>query len=245
MELSETAEELLEALWIRTHEEDTEGLGEDELVEEQVEVANQLVEGRYVSRSGSQLQLTDAGDEMGRQVVRRHRLAERLFSDVLSTHDMAMHEKACKLEHMIDRDLDENICTLLGHPKVCPHGKLIPPGRCCLRNARRPHRAIFPLSRLDPDQKAKIAYLYAPEESEQLQKLLSMGVLPGAPIHVVQTFPSYVFELGQTQFAIDKEVADSIFVRRVENGEGSPRVSTSPPARGRGFRRRLRRFGRS
>ena len=61
----------------------------------------------------------------------------------------------------------------------------------------------------------KVAYVYA-SESGQLQKLMAMGILPGAPITLIQSFPSYVFKVGETQFAVDKEIADSIYVRLVE-----------------------------
>ena len=40
-----------------------------------------------------------------------------------------------------------------------------------------------------------------------------MGVLPGMPIKIIQTYPSYVFQVGQTQIAVDMEIADDIFVR--------------------------------
>jgi len=131
------------------------------------------------------------------------------------------------LSNLLDRDLDESIFTLLGHPKVCPHGKPIPPGRCCLQKDWQPQSVVFPLAQLKPQQQAKIAYVYAPQSS-QLQKLMSMGILPGAPIRLIQSFPSYVFELRQAQFAIDKEVADAIYVRLVE-GEETLRMSKGVP----------------
>ncbi len=43
-----------------------------------------------------------------------------------------------------------------------------------------------------------------------------MGILPGAPLSLIQSFPSYVFQVRQTQFAVDKEIADAIYVRLVE-----------------------------
>jgi hypothetical protein len=46
-----------------------------------------------------------------------------------------------------------------------------------------------------------------------------MGILPGTPIRLIQSFPSYVFELRRTQFAVDKDIANTIFVRLVEGKE--------------------------
>ena len=61
-----------------------------------------------------------------------------------------------------------------------------------------------------------MAYIHAPG-SEQIQKLVAMGILPGAPINLIQRFPSYVFQVRQTQYAVDREIADAIYVRLVED----------------------------
>jgi DtxR family Mn-dependent transcriptional regulator len=159
--------------------------------------------------------LTSRGRPEAVNVVRRHRLAERLLADVLGTGDTLTHEKACKFEHLLDRGLDESICNLLGHPKICPHGKPIPPGKCCIEKQTQAQKVVSPLSQLAQGQKGKVAYIYAPETGK-LQKLMAMGILPGAPIGLIQAFPSFVFQAGQTQFAVDKEIADAIYVRLIK-----------------------------
>jgi len=215
MEIEEKAEELLETLWIGTEESKEPSLPLAKLGPAERETVEQLTRVGYIGRNDDRLYLSDKGKAVARSVVRRHRLAERLLADVLGTGGMLMHEKACKFEHLLDRGLDESICNLLGHPKICPHGKPIPAGRCC-QQARMPARKLVSsLSELTPGQKGKVAYVYAPE-SNQLQKLMAMGVLPGAQVTLVQNFPSYVFEIGQTQFAVDKEIAQAIYVRLVE-----------------------------
>ncbi|HTG29933.1 MAG TPA: iron dependent repressor, metal binding and dimerization domain protein [Methylomirabilota bacterium] len=75
--------------------------------------------------------LTETGNRRARDVVRRHRLAERLFKDTFAIDDSEAHTQACKFEHIISPELDQRICTFLGHPKTCPHGNPIPPGDCC------------------------------------------------------------------------------------------------------------------
>lgn len=75
--------------------------------------------------------LTPVGSQRARGVVRRHRLAERLFKDTFSVDDAEAHDQACRFEHIISPELDQRICTFLGHPKTCPHGNPIPPGDCC------------------------------------------------------------------------------------------------------------------
>jgi putative ABC transport system ATP-binding protein len=78
-----------------------------------------------------QIELTDRGKSRARDVVRRHRLAERLFKDTFRIDDHEAHSQACKFEHIISPELDQRICSFLGHPKTCPHGNPIPPGECC------------------------------------------------------------------------------------------------------------------
>jgi len=65
---------------------------------------------------------------------------------------------------------------------------------------------------LEVNQKGKVAYIHT-KEHKKLQKLMAMGILPGIMVGLIQKFPSYVFQIGQSQFAVDKELAECIFVR--------------------------------
>ncbi|MDQ2899450.1 MAG: hypothetical protein M3Y07_06565 [Acidobacteriota bacterium] len=77
-------------------------------------------------------EFTPLGEERARSVIRRHRLAERLFTDVLGIRDEATIESnACTFEHMLSGEVTDRICTFLGHPATCPHASPIPPGECC------------------------------------------------------------------------------------------------------------------
>lgn len=64
---------------------------------------------------------------------------------------------------------------------------------------------------LKQGQKGIVAELDTNDESI-LKKLMSMGILPGMPLKVIQTFPSYVFQVGYTQIAVDKTIASAILV---------------------------------
>ena len=147
MKLEEKAEEILETLWIRA-EDKKRTLTLDDLEVTENKPIKQLLDASYISVSDNQVALTSKGRPEARSVVRRHRLAERLLADVLGTRDILIHEKACKFEHLLDRGLDESICSLLGHPKVCPHGKPIPPGRCCQQERVPAQKIVSPLSYL-------------------------------------------------------------------------------------------------
>jgi putative ABC transport system ATP-binding protein len=86
---------------------------------------------KLVEMRDTDVHLTETGNRRARDVVRRHRLAERLFKDTFAIDDSEAHTQACKFEHIISPELDQRICTFLGHPKTCPHGNPIPPGDCC------------------------------------------------------------------------------------------------------------------
>jgi putative ABC transport system ATP-binding protein len=78
------------------------------------------------------LELTSKGRQRAADIIRRHRLAERLFTDSLAMDsETEIEQQACKFEHILSPEATDKICTFLGHPKTCPHGAPIPPGRCC------------------------------------------------------------------------------------------------------------------
>jgi len=89
--------------------------------------------GDFDAEHAGEVRLTESGARRARDVVRRHRLAERLFTDTFAIEDAEAHQQACRFEHIITPELDQRICSFLGHPKTCPHGNPIPPGPCCVK----------------------------------------------------------------------------------------------------------------
>ncbi len=71
------------------------------------------------------------------------------------------------------------------------------------------------MTKLSVNQAGKIAHINT-HDHKKLQKIMAMGVLPGMAVTLIQKFPSYVFQVGQSQFAIDKELASCIYVRPKE-----------------------------
>ena len=81
---------------------------------------------------------TAKGRRRAGDVIRRHRLAERLFTETFHEEsEEVIEEQACKFEHILSPEATERICSFLGHPKACPHGAPIPPGPCCGAGAAR------------------------------------------------------------------------------------------------------------
>lgn len=210
--LTNEAEEILETLWIRL-EEKAAGLVKLEHlgIKPDSQVLKELISAGAVETDGNSVKLTVQGKDEGKDIVRRHRLAERLFVDVLDLKEDLVNETACKFEHLLHEGIDDNICTLLGHPKLCPHGKPIPPGKCCGKE-KRAARIIVPLSEILPGSGGNISYIHA-KDQDKLQKMMAMGVMPGVKIELLQSFPSFLFKVGHSQFAVDRSIADEIFVR--------------------------------
>lgn len=214
MQLSEQLEEILEAMWIAREEKNNDYLKLSWLRDmPDTHMLEELINLKIVERCKEDgIRLTDRGLGLAGDAVRRHRLAERLLTDVLRVRKDMIHETACQFEHHLHRGIDQNVCTLLGHPKTCPHGRPIPPGKCCMKGAKVVPQAVSALSVLKPGQAGKVAYLSTTEPA-RAQMLLSMGIVPGTKIELLSGFPSFLFQLNESQFAVDKDVAREIYVR--------------------------------
>lgn len=214
MSFSEAAEEILEGLWIAREERNLDSVKLSELLEmPDAGALKELLDSGIVERcADGALRLTDEGFYHASDAIRRHRLAERLLADVLSVKGELLHDTACQFEHHLHKGIDANVCTLLGHPRLCPHGKHIPPGRCCEERMKLVSPAVLPLADLKHGQEGQICYLHTPDTA-RAQMLLSMGLVPGINVKLLTNFPSYLFQLGDSRFAIDKELAREIYVR--------------------------------
>ena len=172
----------------------------------------EVVAAQFVEAHDGRYLLTPAGHDAGQDVVRRHRLAERLLQDVLAGRPEQMEENACQFEHVLVRGLADQVCTLLGHPTTCPHGKVIPPGPCCRESRRSSAAPVGPMCDGKVGSRGTVAYLTT-RDSRAVQKLMAMGILPGAAIQLLRRFPSYVFQVGYSQFTIDRPLAAAVYVR--------------------------------
>lgn len=210
MKISDRAEEILETLWVHVEEEKQESL--DLGIARGEPAIDELWKSGHIKLIKDKITLTDKGRTEGQKIVRRHRLAERLFADILDIKKKLVHPLSCQFEHLLSDGIEDNICTLLGHPKTCPHGKPVPQGDCCRKSKENIDKVISSFDKLEVNRKGKVAYIHT-KDHKRLQKLMAMGVLPGMSIVLIQKFPSYVFQIGQSQFAVDKALAECIFVR--------------------------------
>jgi len=212
-------DELLECIWVAAEAQDTtttESLFE-KFDKETVGVSlSEMVEKKLITIHNSIIHLTETGQKKAMPIIRRHRLAERLLNDVLGVSDEVFERGACQFEHFINEDITASICTLLGHPTVCPHGKDIPPGECCSHTKRKLQPVFGPLSRLRTGIKAKVIYISTGSQ-ESVDSLSSVGVVPGLTFTVHHRKPSFVIRFGETQLALDDDITKYIYVRVINS----------------------------
>ena len=175
----------------------------------------ELASAGLVRVEGDHVLLTPEGEARAKDVVRRHRLTERLFRDLLDLGEKATEEQACEFEHILSREATESVCTLLGHPPTCPHGKPIPPGECCGAFQRTVRPLVTGLRTFDVGATGRIVFI-APKFHDRMDRLAALGVIPGSTVKLHQRSPSYVIEVGETTIALDPEIAGEIFVKPVE-----------------------------
>ena len=83
-------------------------------------------DGLVVVSDDRTLELTGAGRQKAVDVMRKHRLAERLLSDVIGLDWAYVHEEACRWEHVMSEQVERRLVELLGHPTESPYGNPIP-----------------------------------------------------------------------------------------------------------------------
>ncbi len=221
MEVDRELSELLEALW--TLEEQGEALPQDVCQIAHTEVTDRLLEravheGLIAWQPSGHLRLTLKGRSVATPIIRRHRLAERLMCDILGVNVEETEAAACEFEHFIAEGITRAICTLLGHPRVCPHGRPIPEGTCCRQAEEHVSALIVPCDRLALGETARVAYV-STRSHPRLLKLSALGILPGVSIKLLQKWPSIVLQCEETEIALDEETAREIYVWRSSGEE--------------------------
>jgi len=176
-----------------------------------VGILEELQGKQLVDLNGTDVVLTATGQAVADQILRRKRLSERLLKDVLGVKDELIEPAVCQWEHILSREIANSICTLLGHPRQSPRHLPIPAGECCKKAATAVTPVVSTLTKIQPGERAKVAYLMVKQYPE-LDRLLSMGLVPGTEIEVIQRFPTYVLQVNESQLAFDEAIAEGVFV---------------------------------
>ena len=210
-----TTDEILERLWYAKEQDRTcEIVDELEIPAstESIEAALEEMKENKQLRIGPPLELLPPGEERARGIVRRHRLAEILFTEVLEVDRAEAEASACELEHILSERVVDRVCTFLGHPPKCSHGKPIPQGSCCRVFEKRIDPLTVRLADLVPGKGGKIVFI-APRSQSRLNRLAVLGIVPGTNVILVQKKPAVVLSAGETSIAIEDEMAREIWVR--------------------------------
>lgn len=212
----ERIEEALELLWV---------LGEDGHSElerfnlscddsDTSSVVETLLSNGLATVQEDKIHLTDKGGKIARALIRRQRLAERLFTDVFEMTDDTVLDDACKMEHILSEELTDSVCTFLGHPPTCPHGKPIPRGECCKKFRIEVRPVVTRLTEFEVGATGKITFI-VPSDPSRISKLNSLGITAGSIIKFIQKTPSCVLQIDETTVAIDPEIAKEIYIKKI------------------------------
>ena len=154
--------------------------------------------------------LTPDGEVEGAHLVRRHRLSERFLVDYLDMPWDAVHDEACKFEHVLSPEVEARLARQLGDPRTCPHGHAIPD-----EDGTLTEDALRPLADFMAGEKGVIGCI-AEEDGELLRYLGSLGLLPDTPVEVESIAPfggPFLVRVGGSQYALGREVAGKILLR--------------------------------
>ncbi len=211
--LHERYEEILEAIWVAREKNKVsiQAVKDNCAIQFTEKELDDLVQNTLILRNNGEIRFTTKGEGLGEAIIRRHRLAEVLVTSILKVKKSKMDEIACEVEHSLQEEVEESICTLLGHPEVCPDGKPIPPGRCCRNHATKVVNTVTSLIELVPGEQGRITYI-KPGSHSNLHQLLSFGLNPGVTVTVHRTSPAFCIKYENTELALDPEIVKNIFV---------------------------------
>jgi DtxR family Mn-dependent transcriptional regulator len=155
------------------------------------------------------LALSDEGRRQAAAVIRRHRLSERLLTDVLGLPWDRVHDEAMRLEHSLTPEAESRLVSLLNDPATCPHGGPIPGSD----GAELP--PMRGLDTVPAGVRVRIEQI-TEEEATLLRYLASLGLLPKAELTVEEVAPfggPLLVRVGGARYAIGQDVAAKILVR--------------------------------
>jgi DtxR family Mn-dependent transcriptional regulator len=155
------------------------------------------------------LRLTSKGRKRAESVVRKHRLAERLLTDVIGLEWHKTHLEACRWEHVISDDVEARLVVLLGNPSTCPHGNPIP-------GAPPTKRHLTALADSEPGDHIRLERVTEQVETDtkSLTYLDTHGFIPGvdAEVRAKAADGTLTVQTSQGELDLKPELAEQLFV---------------------------------
>ncbi len=187
-------------------------------------VARMERDGLVTVEGDRHLEFTDVGRRLATRVMRKHRLAERLLTDVIGLEWELVHEEACRWEHVMSENVERRLLELLDHPTESPYGNPIPGldelGESALGEGFM--EGVESLSEAAGDPGSGDSRVLVRRISEEMQKdetLMSamrrVGALPDKTITIAATADGVLVGSGGETAEILPDAAEHIFVRRL------------------------------
>jgi DtxR family transcriptional regulator, Mn-dependent transcriptional regulator len=218
---SVSQEDYLKAIWELVQEEQppiSARLAEDLAVTPPAVTAalKRMTRGGYLHvRRNGRIELTSKGKEIAQHLVLRHRLAEKLLTDVIGLEWSRAHEEAERLEHGISHEVVDLLLKRFGRDGRCPHGVPLFGGMAKLR---RKHGALR-LSEAEVGHGYEVLRVYE-KDPKFLDFLENFDLRPGARLRVHQREYDQTMALGVTghrsqRIYVGKPATERIWVRRL------------------------------
>jgi DtxR family Mn-dependent transcriptional regulator len=173
------------------------------------QMVRRLVSEGYLDVENRVLSLTSKGRAQAEAVVRKHRLAERLLTDVIGLAWDKAHEEAGRWEHVISDEVEALLVKLLGNPTTCPHGNPIP-------GASRTSPALAALAGCHPGDRVRLERVTEQVEVDQeaLSYLADHGFTPGTDAQVQTKAPdgTIVLRLSTGSIAVGPVLSHQLYV---------------------------------
>ncbi len=173
------------------------------------EMVRRLSADGYIKVKQRSLLLTPKGRSRAESVVRKHRLAERLLTDVIGLPWHKAHVEACRWEHVMSDEVEERLVELLNNPTTCPHGNPIP-------GAEAPERDLVALAQSEPGDNVRLEVVTEQVEidMEALTYLSTHGFVPGTDARVRAKAPdgTLTLDLPDDTIALGPALAQQLYV---------------------------------
>ena len=183
-------------------------------------VARMERDGLLTVEGDRHLELTGEGLRLATRVMRKHRLAERLLTDVIGLDWELVHAEACRWEHVMSENVERRLLELLGHPTESPYGNPIPGlDELGQELGEEFMDGVESLSEAVGDVQSRVRVRRISEETQKDEELMTalrrVGALPDKVIEVNRTAAGVLIGSGGESAEIDDEASEHIFVRRM------------------------------
>lgn len=167
-------------------------------------------DGLVVLDEQRRVQLTDAGRHVAASVMRKHRLAERLLTDVIGLDWEQAHNEACRWEHVISDMVEQRLVEVLGGPETSPFGNPIPAGDA----AQVWSDLVTARQAAEEGAKGTVARISErlQVDVEAMRRLKDRGVTPGATVVCRMVDGTVRIEVDGAAVDLEPDVADLVWV---------------------------------